>query len=331
LGRRFVWSDPEVQRLAASFVCVADEVGRLQRGKDAECRLFQKVAEQGHYAGRTKPTNTRQGIYATTADGTLLASVNTTRARDMVAMLEKALSAWAARGAATEVEASTADRLTAKRWESRYPEDGLVLCATARDLPRDEETKRGWRTQAWNVDFAWFDRMDVRRMVPKSVDVGTRHTIPEPLVSRLLRCHMVDNVRGQTTAFPRDSVEKALLDAEVTGTEGTLLSLRLTGTVRAVRRGRWPVDGYKDAAAPTDQELGLDATLLGYATFDRATGRFTRFDLVALGTRWGGTQYNARHDDLDPSAIGFGFALADDRPSYRVAPALIWDYGWRSP
>ena len=63
--------------LARRFIPAADEVGRLQSGKDEECQLFQKIAEQGHYAGRTKPSRTRQGTYAITPDGTLLISWNT--------------------------------------------------------------------------------------------------------------------------------------------------------------------------------------------------------------------------------------------------------------
>ena len=76
IARQSVWTDPEVKELTAKFIPAADEVGRLQSGKDAECRLFQKIAEQGHYAGRTRPSRTRQGTYATTADGTFLASWN---------------------------------------------------------------------------------------------------------------------------------------------------------------------------------------------------------------------------------------------------------------
>ena len=76
IARQSVWTDPEVKELAAKFIPAADEVGRLQSGRDAECQLFQKIAEQGHYAGRTRPSFTRQGTYATTADGTFLASWN---------------------------------------------------------------------------------------------------------------------------------------------------------------------------------------------------------------------------------------------------------------
>ena len=43
---------------------------------------------------------------------------------------------------------------------------------------------------------------------------------------------------------------------------------------------------------------GVQTRMTGRALFDTRTNRFTLFELVATGTRWGGTRYNARHDDL---------------------------------
>ena len=83
-----------MKELAAKFIPAADEVGRLQSGKDAECRLFQKVAERGHYAGRMRPSRTRQGTYATTADGTFLASWNKNDPRIVARKLREALKNW---------------------------------------------------------------------------------------------------------------------------------------------------------------------------------------------------------------------------------------------
>ena len=101
IARRSVWSDPEVQGLLKRFVVCADEVSRLQRGKDPECALAQKVFEQGHYAGRTQPTNTRQGIYATAPSGVMLASINSNDPQRVARMLQSALDKW---GALSEAE-----------------------------------------------------------------------------------------------------------------------------------------------------------------------------------------------------------------------------------
>jgi hypothetical protein len=52
---------------------------------------------------------------------------------------------------------------------------------------------------------------------------------------------------------------------------------------------------------------------------------------VAVGTRWGGTQYNSRADDLDPAPMGLSFTLAGTSPAEHVPPAHVWDYGWPPP
>ena len=51
------------------------------------------------------------------------------------------------------------------------------------------------------------------------------------------------------------------------------------------------------------------------------------FELVAAGERWGGSQYNARGDDLAPTPIGFVLRRAVG--TTRVEPASFWEYGWR--
>jgi hypothetical protein len=94
IARRSVWSDPEVVELARAFVPVTDEVHRLQTGSDPECRLFQTIAEQGHYAGQTYPSITRQGTYAAAPSGVLLASINSNDAKAMAGMLRRALERW---------------------------------------------------------------------------------------------------------------------------------------------------------------------------------------------------------------------------------------------
>lgn len=331
IARQSVWSDPKVRALTTHFIPAADEVGRLQTGDDAECQLFQKVAEQGHYAGRTRPSRTRQGTYATTADGRLLASWNNNDPRFVERKLHEAVQAWEElKTQEADPNASTArlefERLN--RAERFYPEGGLVLKVHTRDLPREEPIEGRW-ADSWNQDFAWFTADEARRFLPEAIEVGASAEVPRPLVARLVRCHLLDNVRGQTRAFPRDSVETADLTATITEVDGPIVSLRLEGQTRAVERGEWPIRGYRDMNSPSDQERGMDLELLGYAEFDLDAGRFVAFETVAVGERWGGTQYNGRGRDLDPAPFGAVLTLAGDSPSDRVAPEHFWRYGWR--
>jgi hypothetical protein len=89
------------------------------------------------------------------------------------------------------------------------------------------------------------------------------------------------------------------------------------------------VSGSRGARTVTPQKRGYEARLLGRATYDVAKERFLTFELVAVGTRWGGTQFNVRRDDLDPAPMGVLFTLAGDSPWERVAPAFFNEvYGW---
>jgi len=319
-----------VRALLKKFVPAADEVGRLQRGKDPESLLFQKAAEQGHYAGRTVPTNTRQGLYAMTPDGHLLGSINHNDPERVADMLERAWISWVALSAAKRKASEGWDGVRDRqRLEDRYPTDGLVLRVTSRDLEREgaagAASREDWRAKAWNLDYAWLRAAEAAAFVPAKHELGATRELEGPSLDRLARVSLVDNVRGQTYPAPKPSVERARLTCTITAVDGARVTLALEGEARWEQRGTWHVGGR---AAQTATQRGIEARLLGSATWDAETKRFVAFELLAVGTRWGGTQYNGRHDDLDPQPIGFLFELASDAPHEHVVPAGFWEYGW---
>jgi hypothetical protein len=303
-----------VLKLAAKFVPAADEVYRMQdlkTGTDPECRLFQKFAELGHYR---RPGATRQGTYCVSPSGVLLGSVNSNDPKRIAGLLEQSLVKWGTlkreeRLLPTDPRKRLAD---IKRPERRYPEGGLVLNVTSRDMPREKAkaspTRAGWRELAWNQDFAWFTKAEARQFVPLEAKVGNKQNLPVPLLHRIACAHLVDNVRGQTSPFEESQVKQARLSTEVTAVDGDVVSLRLEGETRTAAEGR--------------PEHGLEMRLLGKATFDLAKGRFLAFELVAVGSRWGATRLNGRRGDTDAAPMGILFTLAADGPCERVAPAF---------
>lgn len=301
-------------KLAAQFVPAADEVYRMQNlktGTDPECRLFQKFAEQGHYR---RPDSTRQGTYCVSPSGVLLGSINSNDPKRIADLLEQSLAKWATLKREDRLlPTDPREQLAAiKRPERYYPEDGLVLNVTSRDLPRESGkpgTARASRWEfAWNQDFAWFTRAEARQFLPAEAKVAKRQNLPVPLVHRIACAHLIDNVRGQTSPFEESEVKRARLTTEVTAVDGDVVSLRLEGETRTAmeRRG----------------EHGLEMRLLGKATFDQAKGRFLTFELVAVGSRWGATQLNGRRGDTDAAPIGILFTLSAASPCDRVAPAF---------
>ena len=214
------------------------------------------------------------------------------------------------------------EKLSLTNAEAMIRSDLVEIVEYLRDLGRPDDEK-DWRTRAWNTDQVWFTRTEAASLVPAQREVGAKVDVPARLVERLARFHLLDSVRGQTPPMPRQAVVEASLQSEVTGVNGDDVLLAFAGKTHTEVDGR-PVEG--DAAAKTGH--GVATELRGHARWNTKTGRFVAFELVAIGTRWGATQYNERRRDLGPTAIGFAFVLA--APDHaRVAPSCWWDYDLR--
>jgi hypothetical protein len=311
------------------FVPIAENVSILQWVQDAEGEFFRLVAEQGHYAGRTFPTSTRQGYYAFTPDGTLLAARNSRDPRQMEDMMLTALRRWSvlADGDGQATGEVLPDFTPAR--PSRYPEGGLVLQLAARDLPREVDTRRDdWRKKAWNLDYAWFTRDEARALIPATPAPGARQQAPEAVVRRLARFHLRDFVRGEPPSWPIEAIRQADLETvvlDISGERRQLVRLSLGGNIRLQWEWRW-LDRYHDEERTS--EAGLDLTLTGEATWDTEQEKFVSFDLLASGPRWGTSQHNNRGDDLGPAPIGIAFVLAGDEPRDRTPPHTVYQRGY---
>ena len=329
-GRQVCWSDPKLQALARKFIPVCDEVWRLHNLKEVDCLFFQGFCEEGHYGGPRAHGTTRQGIYCCTPSGRFLGSINTTNPQRMRRMLEAALERWAAMPKSERYldEDPKKRRDEIRRRERQYPEDGLALRVYTRDGKR-KDLPDDWRRTAWNVDSLWYRKAEARQLLPQRWKKGATQAWPEALVQRLVRHNLVDNVRGQTNGYGAGHVQEAELVTEIVKVQRDLITVTLRGRSRATTSGRWPKDGsFAEASGGEAHARGMQTRLAGRATFDRKTGRFTSFELAAVGTRWGQTRYNFRQDDLDEAPIAFAIVLDEDDEGRRVAPAEMGSYGW---
>lgn len=326
-GRGSVFSNPRVLSLARSFVPAADEVWRLQRGEDADCRFFQRAVNGGE---PITDKGTRQGIWVFAPSGKLLAKVNSNRAEVVADMLERGLAAWEELPPEERRLAEDAELEPAFRWEHNYPEGGLVLERTARDLRGDFDSGFGADSKPsgrFNRDFAWFTAEEARAWLPAHPVVGAKQPVPTELVARLARFHLVDNARGQTLPYAPEEIREASMVVEVVAREGTTVELELSGETEMVAEGPWLLG---ENLWKPKQELarGIATTLTGRATFDLETGAFTSFEAIAFGRRWGRSPMNGRGRDASPSVVGFHLGLAPR--SHRIAPTFLslYDADW---
>jgi hypothetical protein len=316
-----------IRLVSQQFLPLAENCSPLQTQQDAKGEFFRLVAEQGHYGGRTVPSATRQGQYAFTPDGTLLASINTRDADRMLGMLQQALERWRTLGGARSDAAAPAESYARDpRYPDFYPADGLVLKQTLRDLPRPQgHPSPQTRPEAINFDYAWFTANEVPDLLPEQPEVGSARTVPWRLVRRLARFHLLDSVRGETPPWRDEHVQAASMRTTVVAVDGALLRLRLDGAVMNSQRGTWAIRPFQEKL--DGMVRGYHCRLRGELAYDTQAGRFAQFDVVAVGDRWGGTEHNNRQGDLHPSPMGIVFHVAGNAPADRTPPhANLWDY-----
>ena len=167
----------------------------------------------------------------------------------------------------------------------------------------------------------WFSKGEARQWLPQAPKQGDKHPVPQELVSRLARLHLVDTVNGQTSPFTPGQVTGSQIATEVLERKGGRVKIKITGTTKGDARG----GGRRESAH------GVETRILGTATYDLDREEFVEFEMVALGTRWGYTELNGRRRDTESGPLGFVFELTPaDAPA--IAPAFIraYDVPWVS-
>ena len=313
IGRRSVWSDDRVIELAREFVPATDEVWRLQHRDEPECRFFQRMAKEGHY----RPDNsTQQGIYVCAPSGRFLASINSNQPERVLAIMKRGLKLYRALDPDERKLSDPALVAANKRMEHREPSRGLVLEMIARDIPRDGDPDET-RAEKWNRDMAWFTQREARSLVPGRPSTGDTYDLPPLFVNRLVALHMVDTVNGQTKPFEFEEVKGSRVAARVSDVTAESIELEFSGKTHS----------ESTDANRHQSPRGVVTNLKGSATWNRRTNQFSRFELVAVGHRWGYTRFNDRRGGTKENSnpLGFVFRLANpDEPP--TVPAFIWAY-----
>jgi hypothetical protein len=304
-GRALVFSNPEVVKLAGTqFVPYAGDQWYLHRQKDAAGTFFWKVAQQGHNKDLPEDA-TRQGIYVATPGGQLLRSDHFhPSAERMVQLLQDALKRWAELPKEDVKLASAGEADT--RFTRTPPAGGLILNAYTR-IPM--ECGQTWSpNDATGRDHVWLTREEWRSLLPARWETGLRYPVPAAVAQRLVRFHLVDNVRGEAVMWAPEQVREATMELVVE--DAAAGRLRLEGTARM----------------QATEARGYDARLQGALAFDRKGERFTRFDLLSWGEAWGEGPYT-RGAPKGKFPLMVAFSLAGSTPADQVPPQAGRDLG----
>jgi hypothetical protein len=253
-----VFADPEVRALVTErFVPVAFDVWYLERATSEAGRFFQAAVRQRG----VPPGKSTQGFYVVDARGALLEAWNHRGSERLLERMRRALAREAPE-AAPEIEPAAARE---DRFARRAPEGAAVVDVFSRivraDWPPDESPHAKAFREATGRDRLWVLREEVASLA--------KGEMPESLLRRVARFHLVDDTRG----------EPPLWDAS------EIVSARAAATPRA---GGHDLEG-EVVLATASGDRRYRARLRGRV--EAKDGRLVRFDLLALGPFAGEGRY----------------------------------------
>ena len=303
-----LFGDNDLQELCKNFVPVAEDAFRLQVEKNYPGHDFFKQAYS--------PAN--QGIYVLTPSGKLLGKAEWKSYSDygINELLIRSMNTWDElkdKEKTIKAKSGSGTRPELKM----YPNNGLVLHVYSRDLP-----KSGSYSTDWNQDFAWFQKNEAKLFLPRMIKEGQQTDVPQFILHRLARFHLVDNVHGESRSYKENAVKTAQMTSKIISIKQNIIELELSGRIQTEEHGNWSVDHDKDIRP---RSRGQDSQILGKAKYNTSQQKFSSFELVVYATRFGGTEYNFRINDLDAAPIGMVLILDFED---KIKPRHFSEYGW---
>ena len=281
LDRESTFANPQIVKLLQTrFIPVAIDQAYQRRQKDNEGRFYQKIANQGP---RKIGQGTTQGLYAADASGRFLGYNNNRAAARVLGMMNAALQ----KHRPAKVAAITKGKPDT-RYNPQLPKGGLVVRVTSKVLGGYEETDNEFRRifqSSLGRDNLWI-RADEHAALAKG-------QLPQSLLKRLARFHLVDNTRGEPPIWRDNEIKKL---------EGTLRNGQLRATVQL---------------QSADNKRAFEAQLFGH--IETQAGKVTRLDLVAKGHFRGEGTYT-RNAPKGRFPLAIAFTLADGKDAADTIP-----------
>jgi hypothetical protein len=281
LDRESTFADPAIVKLLQTrFIPVAIDQAYQRRQKDNEGKFYQKIANQ---SPRKVGRGTTQGLYTADASGKLLAFTNNRSPERVQRMIQTALT----KHQPVKV-APLAKGTPDARFNPEPPKGGLVVRVTSKVLGGYEEPENEFRRifqQSLGRDNLWISANEHAALA--------KGQLPQNLLKRIARFHLVDNTRGEPPMWNDNEIKKL---------EGTLRNGQLRATVQ-----------LKTAKGNRSYE----AELLGH--IETKKGKVTRFDVVAKGHFRGEGTYT-RNAPKGRFPLAIAFTLADGKDAADTIP-----------
>jgi hypothetical protein len=293
-----------VQKLAKEFVCTTEEVDILfprnewlinHLKDDPAVHLFRDV--YGKQAPRQNwdpnPKKTKQGVYAMMPDGSYLSGRFVgTRTDQVIELMNEALGKWKQRVREQNLNPKPVPQLEAlSEWKKEKRDElGLHIELHYRDLPRQgtKETKHGKKVgEHYNTTWLELTKAEAEKLTPTS---SSWQDVPDNVRDKLFTKGLKDIVYGQSPNWKPQDVRSASLKVRRGKTNRSGIIIELVGDFDL-----------------KDHSHQYSGKILGKMLYSPKEKRITHMEVVATGSRTGGTTFNFRDGDESPAPLGVSF------------------------
>jgi hypothetical protein len=308
-----------VSRLQKNFVAFAGDCKELQNGKSQTRDWFMQIVNHANNKelqdqmkpGKNGDGNTAQGFYIIGADGKLYGFMNSHYIPEVVKFMDQGIAEF-------KKNPPTKATITQEQLKDRFAHTPDATTAVVQVFTRIKPLPAGCDELNKSVgrDYLWVFPDDVQQLVAAS-EGDTTFKMPKPLVSRLVRYHLNDNVRGEPDhAWDGREVKSADFKARLVGEKNGVKHFEFEGSYK--QEGGTPKHGQQ-------------GTLAGMFDIEVAKNRLTNFRAFGQAEAWGRSRFTPGEPK---GAFTLVTAMVDakDEASRIVQPHALWDLeGYHHP
>ncbi len=249
--------------------------------------------------------NTAQGLYIVGADGKLYGWINDHNVAEVQKFLQRGLAEYQSHPPSTiQIQQSTVNERFSMVPD---PSTSVIRVFTrVHPVPRgSDELNNGI-----GRDHFWILRDELQQITSSIQDNGRPFALPSPLVARMVRFHLIDNVRGEPDMWKPEEVKQKNFSARYVGGNASAKFYEFHGDF-----GQRTSDGKRGLQGSIDGRFQVAITQL----------KISQFRAFAQMKAWGASRFT-------PGAPAGQFPLltamveANDQVSQVVPPQALYEW-----
>ena len=245
---------------------------------------------------RVRNGQTAQGFYVVGPDGSFYAYNNNRSVERVLGVMDTALTQYNLRPP-KKVSIPASQAKSTQPWQ--LPSGASILRTHSRIIPVPSGAAQSNNRVA--RDHLWILKEELQTIYDKCFGTAS-FEMPKTLASRIIRFHLVDNIRGEPVFWDGPEIKKAAI--RVFPKPGDRNTFTLTGDFEMQTAGN---------------ERGMSGKIEGEMTLDPKTMRIVRSRVLADATAWGAGPYTP-NPPAGKFALKIAFVDVEDSISKIVAP-----------